>query len=216
MRVKCLPGLASPRLLNVGRDGALAGHTGTKRSLIADLKGLFAHAEAFNRLVAERGSDLAYEVHEFRPERVAPHELVFGTSTLQAGKVGDEFFMTRGHIHTRTDRPEIYFCHAGRGVMHMEAPDGDDAADRDAAGLGRLRPRRSGFTAASMSAQSRSSRRSAIPADAGQDYDIIERSGGMRTLIVEDGDGGWAEERNPRYRPRSEAEQRRYLTERAG
>jgi glucose-6-phosphate isomerase len=47
------------------------------------------------------------------------------------------------------------------------------------------------------------------PADAGQDYGIIERSQGMRTLIVRDG-GGWREIENARYRPRTPAEQRRY------
>jgi len=40
------------------------------------------------------------------------------------------------------------------------------------------------------------------PADAGQDYDIIARSGGMRDLVVDDGAGGWKQAPNPRYRPR--------------
>lgn len=207
--------LTTPRLLNVSPGGDLTGYTGAKRSLIVDLKGLFAREEAFDRLVAERGRDLAYEVYEFRPDRVAPHELVFGTSTLHAGKVGDEFFMTRGHIHTRTDRPEIYFCHAGRGVMHMEAPDGNTNPIEMTPGSVVYVP--SFWIHRSVNVgEGPFITTFCYPADAGQDYDIIERSGGMRTLIVEDGDGRWAEDTNPRYRPRSEAEQRRYLTERAG
>ena len=34
------------------------------------------------------------------------------------------------------------------------------------------------------------------PADSGQDYDIIARSGGMRARIVDDG-GGWKQVENP-------------------
>ena len=31
----------------------------------------------------------------------------------------------------------------------------------------------------------------AYPADSGQDYDIIEKAGGMQSRIVDDGKGGW-------------------------
>jgi glucose-6-phosphate isomerase, archaeal len=34
-------------------------------------------------------------------------------------------------------------------------------------------------------------------ADAGQDYSLIERAGGMATLVVQDGDGGWTTRPNP-------------------
>jgi len=36
-------------------------------------------------------------------------------------------------------------------------------------------------------------------ADAGQDYSIIERAGGMKSLVVVDGDG-WAIQPNPDHR----------------
>ena len=44
------------------------------------------------------------------------------------------------------------------------------------------------------------------PADAGQDYGIIERAGGMRARIVDDGKGGWRQVDNPDWSPRSKAE----------
>lgn len=206
--------LTIPQLLHIGAAGELIGHSGTKRSLIADLAGLFAHSDAFDKLAAERGGDIAYVVHEFRPERVAPQELVFGTSTLQAGKVGDEYFMTRGHIHTRTDRPEVYFCQTGRGVMHMEAPDGTTRPMEMRAGSVVYVP--SFWIHRSVNVgDAELITAFCYPADAGQDYGIIERSGGMRTLIVDDGKGGWTEAENPRYRPRSKSEQDYYLIERA-
>ncbi len=47
--------------------------------------------------------------------------------------------------------------------------------------------------------------------DTGQDYEIIARAGGMKTLIVADGDG-WREAPNPRYRGRDAAEIARYTS----
>jgi glucose-6-phosphate isomerase, archaeal len=193
-------------------SGAMSGRTGVKRSRIADLEGLFCDAEAHRRLAAERGDDIAYEVHEFRPEGAAPYDLVFGTSTLQPGRVGGEFFMTRGHIHIRTDRPEIYICQRGRGVMHMELPDGTtcplEMSPGDVVHVPAFWIHRSVNVGEEPLITV-----FCYPADVGQDYGIIERAGGMRTLIVDDGAGGWAEIDNPRYRPRSLAEQEQYLAE---
>jgi glucose-6-phosphate isomerase len=44
------------------------------------------------------------------------------------------------------------------------------------------------------------------PADSGQDYGIIVRSGGMRMRVVENGNGGWKAVANPDYRERSAEE----------
>lgn len=190
-------------------SGAMAGSTAVKQTRLRDLAGLFADSEAFEHLAAARGGDVAYEVQEFRPDRVAPQELVFGTSALQPGDIGGEFFMTRGHIHVRPDRPEIYLCRSGRGVMHMEAPNGETRPME-------MEPGSVVYVPAYWVHRSVNVGDAPFitlfcyPADAGQDYAIIERSRGMRTLIVRAG-SGWREAENPRYRPRSLAEQRLYL-----
>ena len=44
------------------------------------------------------------------------------------------------------------------------------------------------------------------PADSGQDYDIIAHLGGMRSRIIDDGVGGWAEVPIPDWRPRTSEE----------
>jgi glucose-6-phosphate isomerase, archaeal len=49
------------------------------------------------------------------------------------------------------------------------------------------------------------------PADSGQDYDIIARSGGTRSRIRDDDAGGWAEAPNPDWRPRTSEEIARLL-----
>jgi len=187
--------------------------TGAKRTRIRDLAGLFADEAAFTALAATSGDAIAYGVDEFRPERVAPQELIFGTSTLEPGRVGDEFFMTRGHIHVKSDRPEIYFCQEGRGVMHMELPSGETQPMEMHPGTVIHVPpfwiHRSVNTGTAPLVTF-----FCYPADAGQDYEIIARAGGMKTLIVADGEG-WREAPNPRYRRRDADEIARYMGEAA-
>lgn len=198
----------APSACIIGAGGAMAGGTGAKRTRIRDLAGLFLDDAAFAALAEAQGDDVAYGVDEFRPARSAPQELIFGTSTLQPGRVGDEFFMTRGHIHVKSDRPEIYYCQEGRGVMHMELPSGETRPVEMAPGTVVYVPpywiHRSVNTGRTPLVTF-----FCYPADAGQDYDIIARAGGMKTLIVADGDG-WREAENPRYRTRDAAEVARY------
>lgn len=208
-----MPPFVIPAACTIDATGAMAGATGAKRTRLRDLAGLFADEAAFAALVQAHGDDLAYGVDEFRPARSAPQELIFGTSTLQPGRVGDEFLMTRGHIHIKSDRPEIYFCQAGEGVMHMELPDG---TTRPMA----MRPGTVVYVPPYWIHRSVNTGTTPLvtffcyPADAGQDYEIIARAGGMKTLIVADGDG-WREAPNPRYRGRDAAEIARYTAEAA-
>jgi glucose-6-phosphate isomerase len=55
-----------------------------------------------------------YEVYE-----VAHEGLSYARTTLHAGRIGKEFFMTRGHVHTSGD-PEIYYVISGKGILLIE------------------------------------------------------------------------------------------------
>ncbi len=183
--------------------GTLEGATGRYEKRFSALRGLFLDKDAFERMVDETGDAVAYAVEDFRPS-ANNGDLIFGVSTLQPGIVGREFMMTRGHIHARSDRPEIYYCQSGHGVMLMELEDGTvETAE--------MRPHTIVYVAPHWIHRSVNVGQEKLvtvfcyPADAGQDYEIIERAGGMRVLITPDGQGGWRQEDNPRYRPRSRA-----------
>lgn len=55
-----------------------------------------------------------YEVYE-----VAHEGLSYAQTTLHAGRIGKEFFMTRGHVHISGD-PEIYYVISGKGILLIE------------------------------------------------------------------------------------------------
>ena len=100
------------------KTGAVSPQTGryTKRS--GELKGLYQDDAALDAL----GNQLAYEVIEFRPES---GDVCFGTTIMEPGKVGEEYFMTRGHFHVRRDMGEVYYTQSGHGVLLLESRDGE-------------------------------------------------------------------------------------------
>lgn len=184
--------------------GLLTNSTGRFVKRLSDLEGLYADQAAF-RLDNDRdGERIVYEVTEFRPSSDRGN-LIFGVTRLAAGKVGQEFYMTRGHIHRNATRPEIYYGEAGRGLVLLESPQGDvrtlEIAPRVICYVPPYWIHRSVNTGPDDLVMT-----FAYPADAGQDYEIITRSGGMRQRIVDDGQGGWIGVENENYRPRNAAQ----------
>jgi glucose-6-phosphate isomerase, archaeal len=47
-------------------------------------------------------------------------QLHYGLGILQPGKVGREYFMTRGHLHAWRPAAEVYICLQGEGMMILE------------------------------------------------------------------------------------------------
>src|SRR5690606_8326245 len=105
-------------------SGVMHGATGRYEKRLADLAGIYEDVAAFERLVKQAANPIVYEVTEFRPS-TAPGDLIFGLTRMAPGRVGGEFFLTRGHIHAKADRPEIYYGQRGQGLMLMESPEGE-------------------------------------------------------------------------------------------
>ena len=82
---------------------------------IKDLKGVFGDEDAFNKLDP---NILVYQVQSLLPVKEGtPGGLYFGTTTIQPGKIGNEYFMTRGHFHENADRGEYYWGLQGEGML---------------------------------------------------------------------------------------------------
>jgi glucose-6-phosphate isomerase, archaeal len=182
--------------------GALSARTGRYEKMLSDLEGLYGDAEAF-ALLLEAGDRVVYAVEDVRP--ASPQgDIIFGTTWMAPGRVGDEFFMTRGHIHAIANRPETYRGETGQGLLLMEAPDGTVEIREVTPGATVYVPGR--WIHRSVNTGSEPLVMSfAYPADAGQDYGIIERSQGMAVRIRADGPH-WRAVPNADYRPRSQAD----------
>ncbi|ASY60656.1 MULTISPECIES: glucose-6-phosphate isomerase family protein [Sinorhizobium] len=100
--------------------GTVATETERYEKRVSDLRQVFADREAVERMVAEKGNPLVYQVRAYRKEGC---DLWFGTTTIEPGRVGSEYFMTRGHFHKRRDMGEVYYTQAGNGLLLLQSRD---------------------------------------------------------------------------------------------
>lgn len=182
--------------------GALSARNGRYEKRLSDLAGLYGDAVAFDAELA-RGDRVVYAVEDVRPA-VQRGDLAFGTTAMEPGQIGGEYFLTRGHIHAIANRPEIYRGEEGQGLMLMEDPEGRvEIIDVTPGAIVYVPPlwiHRSVNVGAGRLVMS-----FVYPADAGNDYGIVAQSGGMRVRIMADG-AGWRAVDNPAWRPRSAAQ----------
>ena len=95
----------------------------------SDMKGYYKDENALKEIIEKGNDPLHYEVFEVPvPEEYG--QLMYCISKLQPGKVGDEFFLTKGHYHTIVETSEIYYCLRGEGYMMMKTADGQCVAEK--------------------------------------------------------------------------------------
>ncbi|MBA5800492.1 MULTISPECIES: glucose-6-phosphate isomerase [Rhizobium] len=183
--------------------GQLKGATNRYMKTFRDLEGLYEDAEAFAAIVAARGDEVAYEVTDYKPSANAG-DIIIGVTRMEPGKVGREYYMTRGHIHARPNRPEMYYGESGLGVMLLESPAGDirtiEIGPKAMCYVPPFWIHRSVNVGSEPLVMT-----FAYPADSGQDYDVIAKAGGMKSRIVDDGKGGWKAIDNTAYLARPQA-----------
>lgn len=103
------------RFLTSG-TGELTGHCiQEQRRTLADLQGVFLDEPARQSM---NQSQLVYQVQLYQPVPDGTSGgLFFGNTTIQPGRVGDEYFMTKGHFHARRQCAEYYWCLRGQGAL---------------------------------------------------------------------------------------------------
>jgi len=166
-----------------------------KRTL-SSLKGQFLDQDKYLSMLAKEDS-LIYEVYEIHRPQIAG-ELLSGISIVHPGKVGSEFFMTKGHFHEIMDTAEIYYCMQGEGCMVMENPDGETAIEALSPGKVLYVPPRWAHRSICTSRQHDLITFFVYPGDAGHDYGTIENQG-FRKLVIET-ENGIAFIDNPRWK----------------
>jgi glucose-6-phosphate isomerase len=149
---------------------------------LSNMKGLYADEAAYASIVSE-SDPLVYEFHDMGlPEKEGA--IAFGTSITYAGKVGDEYFMTKGHFHTILATAEVYYCLRGHGYMLMENPEGDWEARELTPGCAVYVPERYAHRSINVGSNAPLITFFAFRADAGHNYGAIETKG-FRKRIVE-------------------------------
>lgn len=109
--------LAVAQQLNFDEEFEIEGADRTERRL-SDLEGFFADEQAYE--TALRGNDpIIYHVQGISPAN-GEGDLHYGLGTLMPGKIGREYYLTKGHLHSWREAAEIYIGLEGTGRMLLE------------------------------------------------------------------------------------------------
>jgi glucose-6-phosphate isomerase len=177
---------AEPSILIRPQDGTLCGNsiTGFERS-IGELRGLFADDIALANLPQDR------RVYQVQSHCAAtgnePGGLMFGVTLIEAGRVGAEYFMTRGHFHARSEAAEYYWGICGEGILLLMDRRRRWRAERMRPGSLHYIPGHVAHRVANVGA-GQLSFGACWPADAGHDYASIERDGFAARIVCLDGE----------------------------
>ncbi|MEE8355825.1 MAG: glucose-6-phosphate isomerase family protein [Anaerolineales bacterium] len=152
---------------------------------LSNMAGQYLDQDAYKNKLAEEDS-LLYEVYELkRPEITG--EILHGISIVHPGKVGKEYFMTKGHYHTVLDTAEIYYTLNGNGIMVMETPEGDWAVKKLVPGGVLYVPPRWAHRSVNVGTEEDLVMFFAYPGNAGHNYATIETQGFRKLILDVDG-----------------------------
>lgn len=151
---------------------------------LKDIRSIFSDTEKDRQLPDEQ---VVYEVESYLP--VAPGMsggLFFGITFINPGSVGDEYFMTRGHFHKIQDRAEYYWCIEGEGMLLLMDRQRNTWAEK-------MYPGSLHYIHAGVAHRTANTGEGVFsfgacwPADAGYDYESIDREGFSKILVRKEG-----------------------------
>ena len=164
-------------------DGQCPERDSSKRYL-SKIKTMFQDESAAEELL-KKDDPLVYEFYELGiPEHIG--DLAFGTSITYPGKVGNEYYLTKGHFHRVLDTAEVYYCISGKGYMLMENPEGDWDYQELTPGKVVYVPKEWAHRSINIGNEPFTTFY-VFRADAGHDYKTIETKGFRKRVIEMDG-----------------------------
>ncbi|MDL1901394.1 glucose-6-phosphate isomerase [Anaerolineae bacterium CFX9] len=162
---------------------------------LSDMRGFYADADAEEALSG--ANPLIYSVYYGWNAPEVEGQLGYCTTVIYPGKVGGEYFMTKGHYHAKADRAEIYTGLSGTGLLIMMTPEGKVETCEMRAGTIAYVPPYWAHRTINVGGDNFSFF-AVFPADAGYDYGTIAREG-FAEIVVER-NGSPARAANPNFR----------------
>lgn len=171
-------------LVDFDSETGLSKTAATTKRYLSNMKNVFADQEEAEMILASE-DPVIYEFYELGcPER--PGDLLFGTTIIYPGKVGSEYYMTKGHFHTVLETAEVYYTLSGEGYMVMENPEGETLEEPLSKGAALYVPKRHAHRTVNTGSEPLVLF-FAFAADAGHDYGSIELKGFHKIVLEKDG-----------------------------
>lgn len=151
---------------------------------LKDMSEMYQNQKAVSEIL-QSNDPLLYEVYEIAVPEETGH-LIQCTSIVYPGKVGNEYYMTKGHFHQKRGTAEIYLCLAGHGYLLTQTEKGrGDALE--------VKPGTSTYVSPYWAHRMVNVGNEPFvffgvyPADAGHDYGSIEEVGFPQLVMEENG-----------------------------
>ncbi|MCS7120276.1 MAG: glucose-6-phosphate isomerase family protein [Nitrososphaerota archaeon] len=163
---------------------------------LSDLLGYFSDEETVGRILKEGKDPLIYEVYEIPRE---PAEGLFnvGCTVIYPGKIGDEYYFTKGHYHEKDNTCEVYLGIRGEGLILMQSRDEEIAQAK-------IEPNVLVYIPPGMAHRTVNTGKEELvflaiyPSDSGHDYETIKERGFAKIVVEEKGKPVLRD--NPRYK----------------
>jgi glucose-6-phosphate isomerase, archaeal len=166
--------------------GILSGEgiTEIRRSL-RDLAGVFRDSVAQTTMDP---NTLVYSVQLYQPvQEGLEGGLFWGSTVIEPGMVGDEYFLTKGHFHSVRNRAEYYVTVRGTGALILMTEDRKTRMELMRAGSTHYIPGVTAHRVANVG-NTQLCFIACWPSDAGHDYETIQEHGFGARLRRVDGE----------------------------
>ncbi len=177
--------LMKPFLMNIDfKSGDLRPSDRNNIRKLSAMKGMFYDAEAERRSLADRDP----VIYSFG-EKILPEEsghLQIAMTSINPGKIGGEYFMTKGHYHKLARTSEIYLGLEGEGYLLMQTVEGDFASLGIRPGVLAYIPPFWGHRMANTGNKPFVFF-AVYPGDAGHNYGDIEKTGFIKIVVEREG-----------------------------
>ncbi len=152
---------------------------------LSDLKGFFHYDDDVSTMLVSGKDPLIYEYYENSQPSTEGH-LNFGVTIIYPGKIGKEYFLTRGHYHAKEGKGEVYYGLKGEGIMLLQTRRGESKWIQLTQGrVGYVPPFWAHRTV--NTGKKKLYALFAYPSDSGHDYDVIKQKGFSKLVIEERG-----------------------------
>ena len=166
-------------------NNGLATNVETTKRMLSQMESMYLDNEKLKEMI-EKKNILIYEFYQLAIPKEEGH-LAYGTTILYHGKVGKEYFMTKGHFHSILNTAEVYYCLKGHGYLLMENPEGETEIQEMSPGVSVYVPPRYAHRTINISENEPLISFFTFRADAGHNYDTIEKKGFRKLVIEENG-----------------------------
>jgi len=152
---------------------------------LSDLSNYFQDEKFVKEMLFKGEDPMIYETYE-TPQPAVDGLLNVGCTIVHPGKIGGEYYFTKGHFHRKDSTSEVYIGMEGEGLVLIENRSGETVSVAIKPDVLVYIPPNTAHRTINTGA-GRLVLLAVYPSDSGHDYESIERKGFAKIVVERDG-----------------------------